>query len=779
MYGQQQNEAAAQNAYLRVGYLYRRQRAYRKALEYFEKYQNACAGGRESPMVWEVMGDTRALLKQTGAALTAYETALKNLAPAGQAQSKARLKEKIATQHLVANQTEQAIFVYQQIAESAETGQDFLAASRARNNIGYLYNQFKNRQQALTSFRLALKLAQQAQQAKNQPPAQLVEVQQNLGFTYSNLREFGLAETHYKTALKIAEQHQLAQAQAETYNFLGANAFLQKDTETAISHLQKAIELAKPLVNQPAAQATLAESYEIMARLSAERGDAIQARSFDQEADQIKEKLAEAARVQEQELINAQAEAEQMENQARLALADRENQAMALQQIKLQAANREQELALLKREDEIKQKDLERQLLEKKQAQQALALTQQQLQAEKGERLIIELERSQKNQSLALATQQLKAQVESRRAEKLEAEKIVKEQQLALQTNELTAQRAQRQVGILAIGLLTLLAGAIALGFVLKRRSAQKLERQAQKIQLMNEELKTREHELKQNLEEMTAIQEQMRLQRDDLFHKNKNLNDSIHYAKRIQDALLPRAEDLKASFPASFVMFKPRDIISGDFYWFTDRGNHKIVAAIDCTGHGVPGAFMSMIGTALLNQIVIDERVYYPDKILQKMDLAVRQALAQEGRSVADGMDAAICYINMAQKKLYYAGAMNPLYYARPDGALTEIRADRKPIGGSLRYGENERTFITHEIDLSEPLTFYLCSDGLQDQIGGPDNRRFQTSRLKQLLGQLCQLPIDQQQAQVEQTLAQWMQTHPQQLDDILLLGVQTGGNT
>lgn len=253
---------------------------------------------------------------------------------------------------------------------------------------------------------------------------------------------------------------------------------------------------------------------------------------------------------------------------------------------------------------------------------------------------------------------------------------------------------------------------------------------------------------------------------------KNVDITASITYAQRIQKAVLPKPDDLQQVIPESFIFFKPRDIISGDFYWFAEVEHKIILAAVDCTGHGVPGAFMSLIGNDYLDKIVNEKSITEANVILEELHTYIRKALKQEENDNADGMDIALVVYDRKQKTLDFAGAKNPLYYVE-DNRLKIIKGDKFPIGGLFyRQGENPR-FTCHQIDLSEykPAMFYIFSDGYQDQFGGAKGKKFMVSQFKKLLLSISQKPIAEQRAQLEKTLKDWQGDYPQ-VDDILVIG-------
>ena len=251
----------------------------------------------------------------------------------------------------------------------------------------------------------------------------------------------------------------------------------------------------------------------------------------------------------------------------------------------------------------------------------------------------------------------------------------------------------------------------------------------------------------------------------------NQNIKASIEYAKRIQEAILPDNELLEKHLTEHFVYFKPKDIVSGDFYWFGRReaSNISMIAAIDCTGHGVPGAFMSMIGNTLLNEIAANEALTTPAEILFELRTAVIEALQQSGQvDNNEGMDVAFCMIDHDRQQIQFAGAYNPLYLIR-NGELQETKADRMPIGNY--HDRNEKPFKNTIIDIEEGDTFYIFSDGYIDQFGGPRGKKLSSKRFKQIVMELDPHPLKKQVRGLEVAQGNW-QKDLDQIDDILVMG-------
>jgi serine phosphatase RsbU (regulator of sigma subunit)/HAMP domain-containing protein len=291
----------------------------------------------------------------------------------------------------------------------------------------------------------------------------------------------------------------------------------------------------------------------------------------------------------------------------------------------------------------------------------------------------------------------------------------------------------------------------------------------------MRDDLYENERFLEQKVEERTAEvvrqKEEIESQRVKLEHLYNEVTDSIKYAKRIQEAILPPDALVKKELPNPFVLYKPKDIVSGDFYWMEKVDNKVFFAAVDCTGHGVPGAFMSIVGYNLLKQIVKEESD--PGKILNMLSRGVKDTLHQgveEGTS-KDGMDIALCSYDAKTKVLQYAGAYNPLYLIR-GGELIETKADKFPIGGALEDSDS-RSYTSHSVQLQSDDTVYIFSDGYADQFGGEKGKKFMVKQFRQLLLGIQEKSMEEQKRYLNYIIEQWRGNH-EQVDDILIMGMR-----
>ncbi|MES2588006.1 MAG: tetratricopeptide repeat protein [Bacteroidota bacterium] len=304
---------------------------------------------------------------------------------------------------------------------------------------------------------------------------------------------------------------------------------------------------------------------------------------------------------------------------------------------------------------------------------------------------------------------------------------------------------------------------------VFNAENAQKIKTIQFQIQTQNIQ-KESEMERQKNVELIKAYDEIAMIQKE-ISEKNKSITDSINYAKKIQQAMLPHRSSILASFPHSFVLYKPKDIVSGDFYWFNQQDDTLLIAVADCTGHGVPGAFTSLICSEKLHDAAKHNHI--PGEILSIVNKDVKISLRQEETkdSTKDGMDIALCLVDLKNNLVQFAGANRPIWIVRKDSNhIEEIKGTKSSIGG---YTEDESLFETHTIEFNEGDTFYISSDGYADQDGGENHKKLMTKTFKELILSIQDKPLKQQGKFLEEYITNW-RGEVQQLDDILVIGIK-----
>ena len=302
-----------------------------------------------------------------------------------------------------------------------------------------------------------------------------------------------------------------------------------------------------------------------------------------------------------------------------------------------------------------------------------------------------------------------------------------------------------------------------------KKNAEDALVRTLQDLDQANKEL----NYLNATLEEKVFLRtEELKKEMAVVANQNKEIKESINYAKRIQASILPPEEKIKKQLKDSFILYRPKDIVSGDFYWLEVQNENTMFAVVDCTGHGVPGAFMSIIGYTQLNEIVSDEKITKPGTILKELDHRVREALKQNSGKAGnskDGMELGLVVLDYKKRLIHFSGAMRPMYFIR-DGELSILKGDKFSIGGS---SHRKKEFTTQTLRMKENDCLYLFSDGYPDQFGGPIGKKFMTKNIAEMVTKIAHLSMLEQGKIVESAILEWMKNE-EQIDDILMAGIK-----
>ncbi|PKP22795.1 MAG: hypothetical protein CVU05_02435 [Bacteroidetes bacterium HGW-Bacteroidetes-21] len=457
-----------------------------------------------------------------------------------------------------------------------------------------------------------------------------------------------------------------------------------------------------------------------------------------------------------------------------------EKQTKVIEDQKIEIAAQEERLVKQRKEIEEQQARIDDQKKELTTLMQRVGVNQALLRQK-----LAELEKKQKE----LDEQKEQIVTQSKILDRQKAEMTDQEVKIAEQKKVLNEQlekiHLQQFILYMFVALALVLIGLgffIYRAYKIKKQSNKMLTEKNHEIMQQNEEIRQQKEEIEAQRDEIERqrdeIEEERRVaveQRDEIAHQKKEITDSIHYARRIQQAVLPPPKFLNDLMKDSyFILNKPRDIVSGDYYWMAERDNKIIIAAADCTGHGVPGAFMSLLGVAFLKEIINKIELMHANDILNHLRNYVITALHQPGveSQTRDGMDMALCLLDLDNNQLQFSGANNPLYLIR-NGELTEFKADKQPIG---LYEEN-KPFTNQMIELEKGDTFYIFSDGYADQFGGPKfnegGKKFKYSRFKELLLSFQNENMNRQQDILNQTILEW-KGPLEQVDDILVIGVR-----
>jgi serine phosphatase RsbU (regulator of sigma subunit) len=349
-----------------------------------------------------------------------------------------------------------------------------------------------------------------------------------------------------------------------------------------------------------------------------------------------------------------------------------------------------------------------------------------------------------------------------------------KQKEIELLNKEKTLQSIKNKILIGGILVLFVILGLAGVALIIRIRDNRLLRQK-------NEEIRKQREEIQQQANNLMEANHEIVVQKEQIEKDHLKITDSISYAQYIQTAVMPSDEYIKDLLPRHFIMFMPRDTVSGDFY-LVKKVNHRIfIIAADCTGHGVPGAFMSMLGIAILNELIQNPEMKGAAQILEALRAQVKTALQQTGRigEQREGMDIALCILNEETHELNYAGAYSPLWLFRKNNTASpandtepefiEIKANRQPAGIYLK----EKPFTEHTIQLGEGDIFYIFSDGFYSQFGGPNGDKLKSKRFQEIITEITNLPINRQKEALESHYYNW-KGNEMQIDDILVLGIE-----
>ncbi len=684
----------------------------------------------------------------------------------------AAVYEKIANYPLAQEYYYKSLEIYENIEHSQGIALNL-------NGIGSIYEKSGDDSLALGYYQKSLKMNEKINDKRG-----ISYTLNNLADIYMKQQQYALALDYYQKSLKIREETNDKRGVAYILNKIGENYLNSPKANhpLALEYMQKSLRIREEIKDKTG----LVYSFQGLAQVYQKQKNYEQSIEYAQKGLKIAQEIKLLYKIgvlnkilyesyKFQENYPKALAYHELHKQINDSLFNAEkSKALSYLETKMVLEKKEKEMALLAKDNQLNRIEAERQrnarlIVEKQsEADRLFALSRQEQDQRKQDSLLNLAQKKQlESENLKVKEQQLQAENKARMAE-IQKEKEGKEWQ-------------KRINYLVLLGFLSVLVFAY---FIYRSRQTERKSKElvlAQNDQILqkNEEINQQKEELQQTL---GTVNEQKQL----IEQKNENIIASITYALRIQNAIIPKETELQKHFDC-FVFFRPRDIVSGDFYYFAEKNDKKIIAVADCTGHGVSGAFMTMIGNNILNQIINDQEIHQPDQILNLMSpLLVKTLLHSEG-TVKDGMDISILTIentNPAEFKLSYAGAMNPLYYVQ-NQEFTEIKADKVPIGGKrneeFKYQKHELILDFEFLMLNEEnptskiknSTFYLCSDGFQDQFGGENNKKFMVKNLKKLLFEISDKPMAEQKQILEQTFDEWKGVQ-KQTDDVLVLGIR-----
>ncbi|TAE00963.1 MAG: hypothetical protein EAZ97_04520 [Bacteroidetes bacterium] len=660
-------------------------------------------------------------------------------------------------------------------------------------NIGVAYTNLNDYKNAQSYYDEALRVSE-----KDGKPEGIANVNNFIGANHYINGNNDRAMASIQKAIEIAEPNKLKNVLQESYRILSAIYERENDFKESQKYYKMHSDLKEEIEKeQKAEEARLAQNQlnaeqkegEFKLLIADKEKQALTLKQLNLEADKKNQELALLK--QDKDLQESKLKAEKLEK-------ERFSQALALAQQSLQAEQKNKQIQAMQQAQQISAIKDKQKEAESNERQQKIKLLEQEneirktneemlkLKSEEDEAtrkyfmiaivaaglfvlliLFVLFQRNKANK--LLQTQQLEIK---RKNEELQSnEEELRQNMEELQTTQEQMESKQGELQKANVQLEKINAKIVANEAVLQK-ALEKIKADQNIIKQKNEELQSSDEELRQNMEELQTTQEALEKQRNQLQAQNLKVTQSIRYAERIQSAILPTPSQRKSIFPESFLIYRPKDIVSGDFYWISKHGDKSLVSVIDCTGHGVPGAFMSMVGNSILNEIINERKIIQPALILNELHLGVRKKLSQNEGANNDGMDLGFCLIEPLESgefRLTHAGAKNK-FYAVVNHKLVELQGDRKVIGGAT--AEETRNYTNQQFVLNKGDSIYMSSDGFTDQCNA-ERRSFGSTNLKALIMKSHELSVNEQ----EQIFVSALENHQQdeeQRDDITLICVK-----
>lgn len=779
----QQNQALLTNIEIEIGLVYQQGHLYQKSLEYFLRVDSIKASqknNKDRAWVLDRIGTIYYQLQDYSKARNYFLRQVQIYQLHKQEEQLIKPYRRIIECYQQQQQYKKVLEYNLKVLKIIQKSDDQTTEITALNNIGFTYKHLKDYANALRFFKESL----QKQTIVGASPAQELPTWVNMAIIYQNQGRYEESITTLLQAIRVAENTRLLAQQAQLYDLLALVYYYKKDYYNAQHYNQRSIELSQPTSRR----FILQEAHKTASLIYQKQDNYEKALASFQQYLLIKDSLYLEEIGRQQALAQQKVVIEKAEKQIKLIMAGEEIKNLAFKRQELEIEKKRKEFELLEKEKKIQNVQLKQEGLSKKQALQALQLVRQKASAAQKDRAIVQLQAEKRQKEQVLRLKVLAEQEKQRQIQLLEKEKQIKELDLQAKKQEIEEQQKVKQYFVGAIGLGVLAFILILTGWVITRKAHQKLTRQKHNIEEKNAKLF-------QVNEELEVQRDLLETKKNEIQHINQDLTESLFYAQHIQEAMLPSLRYIQTYLPASFILFKPRDIVSGDFYWFTKTKSeisHQeqttqpsetkaesvklVLAAVDCTGHGVPGALMSMTGKSLLNEIVEMRGIERSDHILRQLHRGVKKTLKQDETNNRDGMDMALCVIDPQKREVEFAGAKSSLIVVHR-GQLKEIRGDKMPIGGEWSDEKGDRRYTRHSINLGkEEAVFYMFSDGYHNQFGGSQGKKFMKGRFKQLLLEISSMPMAEQKRILEETMQTWMikpdhKIEPQ-IDDILVMG-------
>jgi serine phosphatase RsbU (regulator of sigma subunit) len=624
---------------------------------------------------------------------------------------------------------------YEMLLDARLRTNDYQQVAIIYNNMGYLRFRQRDFENAINNFNSASEYSRKG----GTDNGFLTDVNTNLAISYQLTGREKEMMQYFRNAHVYAGRAERYDEAARLDHILATIYFREGDNYHAELFCRECIESA----GKSPGDTIMKDCYLTLSRVMEKGNDYPKALEYYERYLSIRDSINLERRLKEKNISDRLSGYDELDKNLRFSIAEQEIQTLALSKLRADSARRENELKLLLKQQELVGS-------ENKLLAQSLALEKEQSELARRNLVVRSLKDKQRSDSLSIVNQNIRNTALEEKNKGLEAEQ-------KLQAENLRKQKLLKQMGF-GMGILAVIVAIMILaGLISTRRKNQKLADSKAHIEIINADLETKNREIS--------------LQKDIIEQKNQSITDSIQYASRIQSAVLPPINFLTDWGIDNFILYKPKDIVSGDFYWGKMKDEKIIVAAADCTGHGVPGAFMSMLGHAFLDEIVNTTIIKDAAGILNMLRDEIINTLKQKGMvgEARDGMDISLCIIDRKNGIIDFAGANNPLYLIR-DGRLIKMQADRMPIGIHVT---SLSPFTNRTFEVTKGDHIYIFSDGFADQFGGPKGKKYMYKPFQNLLLRNHDKPMEQQREILDTTFVSWVGER-EQVDDVLVIGMK-----
>ena len=763
--------------YYKIGEIYQQQGIYQKALENYNNALQTDANANFLSVKQNIISSYSRLNDHT-AALRAGEELITYFRSKNDTEGLTKQLNENARYAEINRKQEDALKYNLELADIYKKSNQTDKLASIYSNLGVTYRRLKDTQTSEKYFNQYLEILKNQSKSQTNPQNQ-AQTFISIGATLLELKQYKKAIPYFEQALKIAEKTNQAKLKTEAYNFKAMADFLNDNTTDALSNATKAKEIAEETKDLD----NMLKAYEMLKVIYQKQSDSKTAAEYQEKISKLNVAIAQKRREADQRNFDRAIEVEKLEKEIKNTIANQKIKDGELRETKLEKEKAEKEIAIKNQQISILKKNREietaqnRAILNEQISRERMSELARQKAENENQKLVIENEKARADQQKAIALNERTGR-ESKEKELSLAEASAKLK------DENQKQKDFNQLLIFVGGIVIVSLIGIALFFVYRNLRITKnlygklgeknklIEGQNNELQAKQDEINVQNEELHQQSEEIMAQRDAVELINRELDVKNTDLLSSITYASRIQKGIMPTPEKINAFFPENFVLFQPRNIVSGDFYWFAAREDFCMISASDCTGHGVPGALMSMIASSSLNKVFHEKKAYSPEKLLSGTSDEIMHALDQTTNQTSDGMDSVVCAYYPKENKVTYAGAKNPLFYVQDD-AFFEVKGSKFPVG-DVYYGEN-REFTLHEINVTSPITFYLLSDGFCDQFGGENKKKFGKRQFQELIMNIYKKPMEVQRKTLQITINKWMtEGNEKQIDDILVVAFQ-----